>query len=194
MSIACRGSKAQYSMVKFKQLRLHRNNVREVLLRKPSTSPISSWTGMYLRRNLTTALAWSAYWPGYNMWVNVVRGSSIRPGNGAQMGKLRIEWSHPRPQFRHGQGCTWSRTWRRPWPGLHTCQGTTCGLMSCRARAHVPGMARRWTNLGSNVSGCVRHYARTSLLLPWWLVHLRSFYVITRSVYFFIIRLFRVWG
>ena len=40
------------------------------------------------------------YWPGYNMWVNVVQGSSTRPGNGVQMGKLKIEYFQLRASLR----------------------------------------------------------------------------------------------
>ena len=40
------------------------------------------------------------YWPGYSMWVNVVQGSSTRPGNGAQMGKLKIEYFQLRASLR----------------------------------------------------------------------------------------------
>ena len=121
--------------------------------------PNSVMDRVYLRQNLTMALAWSAYWPGYNMWINVVQARAHVPRMTRRWATQdRMKTSTSPISSRTGMYLRQNLTTALVW-SAYTGQGTTCGLMSCRARVHVPGMARRWANLKSNISSYVRHYA-----------------------------------
>ena len=157
MSIACRRSKAQYSTVKANSS--PSSQYEGGLVKETIHVPKSVMDRVYLRQNLTMALAWSAYWPGYNMWINVVQARAHVPRMTRRWATQdRMKPSTSPILSRTGMYLRQNLTTALVW-SAYTGQGTACGLMSCRARVHVPGMARRWANLKSNISSYVRHYA-----------------------------------